>query len=62
MYEWLYTMIHMAALFKAFAIFWVIWILWYVTGGPLRDDKSHPYIGLNEGGQLETMSTSSIRR
>jgi hypothetical protein len=52
----------MATLFKAFAIFWVIWILWYITGGPLRDDKSRPYIGLNEDGQLETMSTSSIRR
>ena len=52
----------MGFLLKAFAIFWAIWILWYLTGGPLRDDKSRPYIGPNETGQLETFSTTSIQR
>ncbi len=44
----------MATLLKIFFGFWLIWILWYVTGGPLRDEKSKPYIGFNQSGQLET--------
>jgi len=31
-------------LLKGFAIFWAIWIAWYLTGGPLRDDKTNPFV------------------
>lgn len=50
----------MGILIKIFIGFWVVWLLWYVTGGPLRDDKSKPYIGLNKEGQLENFGTSSV--
>lgn len=50
----------MGTFLKIFAIFWVIWIIWYITGGPLRDDKTHPYIGLNKDGELQKYSTSTI--
>lgn len=46
---------------KIFAIFWVVWILWYVTGGPLRDDKSKPYIGINKSGELQEMGTGTLK-
>lgn len=49
----------MGTFLKIFAIFWVIWILWYITGGPLRDDSSKKYIGLNEKGALETFGTTT---
>ena len=52
----------MPILLKIFAIFCVIWILWYLTGGPLRDDKTKPYIGLSKSGQLETFGTSTPKR
>jgi hypothetical protein len=51
----------MATLAKIFIGFWLIWILWYITGGPLRDDKSKPYVGFNATGQLKTYGTSSVR-
>lgn len=51
----------MGVLLKIFFGFWVIWILWYITGGPLRDDKTKPYVKLNESGQIETVGTSSRR-
>jgi hypothetical protein len=44
---------------KIFIGFWVIWIIWYVTGGPLRDDKSKPFIGPTGSGQLEKFGTST---
>lgn len=48
---------------KVFFGFWLIWIIWYVTGGPLRDDRSRPYIGPNpETGIIETFGTSSLPR
>ncbi len=50
----------MGTFIKIFTIFWVIWILWYITGGPLRDDKTKPYIGFNKEGQLETFGTSTL--
>jgi hypothetical protein len=59
--DYLYTKKYMGFLVKAFAIFWVLWILWYITGGPLRDDKSKPYIGFNETGQLVPLGTSTIQ-
>lgn len=52
----------MEALIKIFIVFWAVWIIWYVTGGPLRDDKSRPYIGLTEYGTLETFSTTTTPR
>lgn len=33
---------------KIFAGFWIVWILWYITGGPLRDDKTTPFMRFNE--------------
>lgn len=51
----------MGTLLKIFVGFWVVWILWYITGGPLRDDKTKPYVGPNATGQLETFGTSSKR-
>lgn len=58
----LYTTSYMMTLIKIFALFWIIWILWYVTGGPLRDDKSKPYIGFDKSGHLETFGTSTLRQ
>lgn len=52
----------MSTLLKIFFGFWAIWIIWYITGGPLRDDKTKPYVQFNESGQLENVGTSSIRR
>jgi hypothetical protein len=51
----------MGVLLKIFFGFWIIWLLWYVTGGPLRDDKSRPFIGFNSTGQLETFGSSTVR-
>jgi hypothetical protein len=52
----------MGVFLKLFFGFWALWILWYVTGGPLRDDRSHPYVGPNqETGQLEIFGTSTAR-
>jgi hypothetical protein len=36
-----------------FVGFWVVWIIWYVTGGPLRDDKTKPYVMVTPTGQFE---------
>jgi hypothetical protein len=52
----------MGTLIKGFAIFWVVWVIWYITGGPLRDDKTKPYVGFTESGNLEPMGTSSPKR
>ncbi|MBP6888822.1 MAG: hypothetical protein KBC21_03945 [Candidatus Pacebacteria bacterium] len=52
----------MWVIFKIFIGFWMIWILWYITGGPLRDDKTKPFIKPNESGQLETFGTSTIKQ
>lgn len=52
----------MWVIFKVFVGFWLLWILWYITGGPLRDDKTKPYIGPGKGGQLEMYGTSTIKR
>lgn len=49
----------MATLLKIFIGFWVIWIIWYITGGPLRDDKSKPFVRMNESGQIESAGTST---
>ena len=58
----IYTIhIMVGVLLKFFAAFWVIWILWYLTGGPLRDDKTKPYVGFNEAGQLTPLGTSTPR-
>lgn len=60
--ELYYTILHMGILLKGFAIFWVIWVIWYITGGPLRDDKTKPYVGFTESGNIEPMGTSSLKR
>ncbi len=46
---------------KIFFGFWVIWILWYITGGPLRDDKTRPFVGLNNEGQIQSFGTSTLK-
>ncbi len=50
----------MGTLLKIFVGFWIIWILWYLTGGPLRDDRSKPYIGLNQQGELQSFGKESL--
>ena len=52
----------MGTLLKIFAIFSAVWILWYLTGGPLRDDKTHPYVGFDKNGAIVPMSTSTVKR
>jgi hypothetical protein len=47
---------------KAFGIFWAIWILWYITGGPLRDDKSNPYVGFTASGTIQSFSTTTLQK
>ncbi len=49
----------MALFLKIFAGFWVVWLLWYLTGGPLRDDKSKPFVGPNGNGELQLYGTST---
>jgi hypothetical protein len=49
----------MMTFLKIFAVFWIIWILWYITGGPLRDDTSKKYVGINQQGVLETSATTT---
>lgn len=49
----------MATFLKFFFGFWVIWILWYITGGPIRDDKTKPYIGFTKDGKLENFGTTT---
>jgi hypothetical protein len=51
-----------AFLIKVFVGFWVIWLLWYLTGGPLRDDKSRPYVGISKDGQIESLSSTSTKK
>lgn len=51
----------MPTFLKVFLVFWIVWILWYLTGGPLRDDKSKPYIGLDDAGKLQTFGTTTKR-
>jgi hypothetical protein len=50
----------MKLFFQIFAGFWIFWIIWYLTGGPLRDDRSKPYIGLDKNGTLQTQGTSTL--
>lgn len=49
----------MGNLIKFFAIFWAVWILWYITGGPLRDDKTKPFIGFTESGTIAPIGTTT---
>ena len=49
----------MGILVKIFIGFWVVWLLWYLTGGPLRDDKSKPFIGPDANGSLQKFGTST---
>lgn len=51
----------MGVLIKIFIGFWALWFLWYVTGGPLRDDKTKPYVRFNEEGAIEQFGTSTIK-
>ncbi|MFA6608633.1 MAG: hypothetical protein WCT07_01875 [Candidatus Paceibacterota bacterium] len=51
----------MATFLKIFLGFWALWIIWYLTGGPLRDDKSKPYIGFSESGQLVPMEKDRVK-
>jgi hypothetical protein len=46
-------------IFKGFAIFWGIWLLWYITGGPLRDNKTKPFVGFSESGEIQHVGTST---
>ncbi len=49
----------MGLLVKIFVIFWTVWIIWYLTGGPLRDDKTKPYVGFTEEGKIIPMGTTT---
>ena len=49
----------MGVLVKIFAIFWAVWILWYLTGGPLRDDKTRPFVGFDESGTIQRVGTTT---
>jgi hypothetical protein len=51
----------MGTFLKIFAVFWAIWIFWYLTGGPLRDDKTHPYVGFDKQGAIVPVGTSSVK-
>lgn len=51
----------MRTLLAIFVGFWVIWILWYITGGPLRDDRTKPYVRLNDTGQIVPAGTTTVR-
>lgn len=51
----------MAIFLKIFLGFSIIWMIWYMTGGPLRDDRNKPFIGVTQDGGLETFGTSSDR-
>jgi hypothetical protein len=51
----------MATIAKIFIGFWIVWIIWYVTGGPLRDDKTKPFVQVSGSGTLETVGTSSVK-
>lgn len=50
----------MSLFLKIFVGFWVVWILWYVTGGPLRDDKSRPFVRLNEDISIEGVTRDEL--
>ena len=52
----------MGTLIKMFAIFWVVWIIWYLTGGPLRDDKTKPLVGFTASGTIEHFGTSTLQK
>ncbi len=52
----------MGTFLKIFAGFWLLWILWYLTGGPLRDDKTKPFISPGENGTFQTFGTSSLQK
>jgi hypothetical protein len=49
----------MGTLLKIFLGFWAIWLLWYVTGGPLRDDKTKPFVNFSKEGQLQASGTTT---
>jgi hypothetical protein len=51
----------METFFKIFAGFWILWAIWYMTGGPLRDDKTKPFIGVGTDGTLHTFGTSTTK-
>jgi hypothetical protein len=48
----------MWALLKVIIIFWLIFLVWYLTGGPLRDDKTKKYVGPTASGELLISSTT----
>lgn len=52
----------MATFFKIFVGFWIIWIIWYMTGGPLRDEKTKPFIGPTTTGGLKTFGPGDIKK
>jgi hypothetical protein len=50
----------MGLFLKIFFGFWVIWIIWYLTGGPLRNDTTKPFVGVTKEGGLQEYSTSTL--
>lgn len=40
----------MKYLMYIFLGFWAVWCLWYLSGGPLRSEKSKPFIVPNGSG------------
>jgi len=61
-YQLLFAILrYMATFLKIFFGFWLLWVLWYVTGGPYRDDKTKPFIGVTKNGGLQTFGTSTTK-
>lgn len=49
----------MGFLLKVFIGFWIVWIFWYITGGPLRDNRNKPFVGVDGTGTLRYYGTST---
>ncbi len=43
----------MKYLLITFGLFWLLFYFWYVTGGPLRNDTSKPFVRPKANGGLE---------
>ncbi len=52
----------MKYLLYIFVGFWALWILWYLTGGPLRDDKTKMFVTPTENGVEYTGSVKDLNQ
>lgn len=51
----------METFLKIFVGFWVIWMIWYITGGPLRDDKTRPYVMVDGSGNFQRIGPGDVK-